>query len=687
MRQVLIFLIISLFSFYPSLGKSDVVQAASHFYDGIMSAASSAAYDIAGPECKNPKIDLDRAQKALQNTGQSCTSTQSGPLTPQSLENMAEATKATQTDLENTFLAKLADQESRELTCAADFAKALPQNKNAFETIQYRLKMLREARAKLTEAVESINKNDMTRGQICPMTLDDLRPNPMMEGIYGYDPLEKTCRTVIAARQAVQIITASIPLSGTKSVGEFIDKYSVRRPAAEAEQIDKNLAADLAKAYEGAQGELNKESDRFKKISTPTSVADAGREVKGSLISDPLMVQNVIKSAGSEGDSLQGVACSLDAKYGKGAQLLQTGLFVGSLALSGGSALVLRAGSVASRAIAATRFARMQGLMSFQSARMLALGAGTLDAVSVAETITRTCNKGDAPQMKIRQGQEKSCQMAPQIENINQDSCYFEATLSAGPYAVLGLGLISRKAGEVLAATEKDRETVGLISSTTQGTFDAGVITGPNTPSSTSSKTPTTPVRLPSAGSVPHRGKLLSPGAQENYVYLHDTDPNKVVKVQITDPAEYRSSANPTSVEQTTQINKARFARKEVIQNTLLQVPEKDRIPVARMEFYEGYAYQDYAKDGMTLAEFQKQYGDQWKAIQEEFNRRLKISSNTAYSEMNKYFRETPNRPATLGDQLAGTARPDANPANFIIKIPPGGPSKVRVEDITWIDW
>lgn len=659
------------------MARADILQTASDWYDDIMAAGSSAAYDIAGPECKNPKIDLDRAQKALQNTERSCRANPNTSLTSLALENAAQTVQVTQTELENGFLSKLAQHESQELDCAANFAQSLPQNEKAFASIQNRVQLLREARQKLQNAVADLNSNEMTRGRLCPLILEELKPDPVMVSIHGYDPFEKNCRIVIAARQAVNVIMASIPLSGTKSVLEYIDHYSTTLPGPEADKMKANLAADLAKAYAGAQKELLSESERFKKLSDPAQVAKASREVKGSLISDPLTVQSVINSAGADGEFLQGVACSVDAKYGRGAELLQTGLFVGSLALSGGGALMVRAGSTAARALAATRFARLQGLVSFQSSRMLAVGAGALDAASVAETITRTCNSNSAPHAKVRRDGFATCVRAPQIQSINQDNCYLEATLSAGPFALLGLGLVSKNAEKILVATEKDRETAALLSDTVQNTTTIGMKNATAETASGSGK----------PGSIPHRGKLLSPGAQENYVYLHDTDPNKVVKVQITDPAEYRSSANPTSVEQTTQINKARFARKEVIQDALTRIPEKDRIPLARMEFHDGYAYQDYIKDGMTLAEFQKRYGEEWQTLREEFNRRLRISSEAATSEMNKFFRENTRRPATLGDQLAGTARPDINSANFIIKIPPGGPGKVRVEDITWIDW
>ncbi len=122
---------------------------------------------------------------------------------------------------------------------------------------------------------------------------------------------------------------------------------------------------------------------------------------------------------------------------------------------------------------------------------------------------------------------------------------------------------------------------------------------------------------------------------------MHDANPNKLVKVQNTDPLTYRGNFNK---EQITDINRARAARKQVAQDALLSIPENDRIPIAKLEIHDGYFYQDYVKNGMELTEFQSKFPDDWKRIQAEFQRRRKIAVEAVQDNLRRFYRETPNR-------------------------------------------
>ncbi len=112
--------------------------------------------------------------------------------------------------------------------------------------------------------------------------------------------------------------------------------------------------------------------------------------------------------------------------------------FVGSLVLSGGASLALKAGSAASKMMAVTRVARMRGLVTLQSARILSVSAGVLDTKMMATALDRSCGgTSSRPQMR----QSGDCKMAPKIEDISKDSCYLEVALASPGFAALGLNL------------------------------------------------------------------------------------------------------------------------------------------------------------------------------------------------------------------------------------------------------
>lgn len=183
---------------------------------------------------------------------------------------------------------------------------------------------------------------------------------------------------------------------------------------------------------------------------------------------------------------------------------------------------------------------------------------------------------------------------------------------------------------------------------------------------------------------IPYQGKQLFSGAREVDVFEHVGDPEKIVKVQHKDPGLFSGTRTPDEV---ADINKARAERKRVIQDVFERIPEGDRITIARHEFHDGYFYQPFVKNGMELNKFEQQYPEVWNQLRDEFRRRLKIHHDQSQEAMRNYFRNTPGRPPTHGDVLAGTAQPDVNRPNFLVRIPPGGPSAITIRDIVWIDW
>ena len=181
---------------------------------------------------------------------------------------------------------------------------------------------------------------------------------------------------------------------------------------------------------------------------------------------------------------------------------------------------------------------------------------------------------------------------------------------------------------------------------------------------------------------LPPLGERVATGAREvDGVYLYQGYPNYVVKVQTRDiDTKY-------TPEQVTSINRARSARKKVIQDALLSLPAGDRVPIARHAFGEGYFVQPFIRGGMELQEFQRLYPQAWERIREEYRRRMRMMTQRSTESMRRWFRETPDRPATHGDLLAGTAEPDVRAANFMVQIPPAGPNAVNVNHIVWVDW
>lgn len=374
-------------------------------------------------------------------------------------------------DSEDGFFASLALQHSKELDCSSDFAQQLSgaAGAGARENVATKMKVLREAAQRLTKAVAKLMSPDFTGGKVCPLAIDDLQPPPKSNDP-GNDFMWKsqqdyydTCKEIITTRSAYEAIFHSIPLSGTPEVKKLLEDYAYSKSAADGadpaksiETLDKNLDANIAKAY-GQSSQSLRSSAKDLLQQGKGSGADIDRGTRYALLSDPAVTEKVIESAGTDNKEIMtGIACRADQRYHSGADALDRTVMVGSLVISGGAGLVLRGGAIAARVGLAANEIRMAGLLSVNAMRTLeysamGLSAG-LDSMAAYSQIDKSCGSKTPTTLAHGTDSSRQCVAAPTVDQLGQDSCVLAVSLSAlGFTTALAPTLLK---GERVAATE-----------------------------------------------------------------------------------------------------------------------------------------------------------------------------------------------------------------------------------------
>lgn len=418
---------------------------------GVFEAMSQGAYYLSSGFEGCPSVDETKANLALASARERCPSGVVPPKDP--LQPLADVAMKVEGSQEDQLFALLGRQQGAELLCAADFADKIEKgDQTGLDNLEEKFLLLRQARQGLMAANNEIAQRPELLGTRCPLSLldPDLKPEYWREQTYGgSDPVYEVCRKLLTYRTALEAITASIPLGGTKAVNQLMVNFSMADAAGPTEAgLRDQLKARIRAAYKGASGELRAESRRLEGLWRAGGTGFERAE-RSRLISDPLLVQSVLRQSGGEQD-LRPLACRADARYGSGADALEDGLFVGSLALSGGAALALRGGSVAARMAMGVNSARAGGLLSLNAARALQFSALGVNAVMAYKEIDNACLRGDDAGLRAAGSGGDQCVSAPKIETLSQDSCYLAVGLGA-------LGMGATLAPDLHAAVQKLR--------------------------------------------------------------------------------------------------------------------------------------------------------------------------------------------------------------------------------------
>lgn len=426
-KPLLMFLFIYAISFYSSslsAGLFEMLSQGTHYLTSLGG-------------CKN--YDEQKAAAALaktealinSNNGCSTCSQSSEVATEQQLGSLTKMTPLIQDNLEDHFFRLLATQHARELNCAATFANQFATNKNHLaETLATNFDLLREAKQALVKETQLLSQNkSVINKSPCPPSLDDLKPNPYFKE--QKDEYYESCRAIIKARAAYQTILSSIPLSDVPSVKKFIEEYANTKNLSALIKKNGPLEKQIHQAYLNSENDLKTQAVKLQAIIKKNGGKGFNRFERNALLSDARVVAHVIKNS-SDDEDLKGLACRADARYGKGTDQLNTGLMVGSIALSAGAGVAMKVGSVAYKVAQGSAAARASGIISLNSVRILQRSALGVDSVYAYSEIDKACQKNDRLNMKTASiDSDNSCVATLSIESLEQDNCILFASLAA----------------------------------------------------------------------------------------------------------------------------------------------------------------------------------------------------------------------------------------------------------------
>lgn len=425
---------------------------------GVFEAMSEGAYYLSNGFASCASVDEAKTASALAAARENCPPGVNHGKDP--LKPLADVAMKVEGSQEDQFFALLGRQQNAELLCAADFADKLKAGDDkALEDLEKKFALLRHARQGMMVATREMQADPALFTNRCPLSLNDpdLKPDAWRAEIQGGKDLHyEVCRRMLTYRTALEAVSATIPLGGTQSLQNLMRDFSlVEASGSEEERLRSGLRERLKAAYRGAATELRQEAGRMEGLwrSGGTGI---DRKERGRLVSDPLLVQSVLRQSGRDQD-LRALACRADARYGSGATALEDGLFIGSFALSGGAALVARAGTVAARAAMGLNSARAGGLLSLNAARALQITAAGAGGLSAYQEIDNACGPANREGVRAVGSGENQCVSAPRIETLEKDSCYLAVGLGA-------LGLGASLAPELHAAAQKLRREPGAPS-------------------------------------------------------------------------------------------------------------------------------------------------------------------------------------------------------------------------------
>lgn len=411
---------------------------------GPLEQLSKSAFYLSGNRCDS--FDEKNAEKVVETAAKDlCFTKQTVPA-----GEFRELKRALKEHMEGNLFAMLAEQQVLELGCAQDFAKLISSgapDKVVLDGIQTKLNLARIAKQNLARASQKLATDPNVTSRICPMqessvetTLASLNSEfpPEQRNSETY----RLCHEIMVNRQAYLSIVSTIPLSGTEEVQKYIDNYVT------AKTVPPD--GDFRSAYKAAGKSLRANAVQITDTLRKKGGQGLTRRDRHMLLDDPALQESIIqKLPESSRTDIRGLLCQANAQYGKGADALDTGIMIGSMAVSGGVGMLGRSSAVMSKAAPFAAEARISGMVSYYSMRALQYAGVAVQGMALATAVDRACGDHILPGIKT----EGACTSAPSVSKIPQDDCILMASLSAMGYASLVPPGVWSEARLVMAST------------------------------------------------------------------------------------------------------------------------------------------------------------------------------------------------------------------------------------------
>lgn len=343
---------------------------------------------------------------------------------------------------QNAYLGALAAERAAMDQCALNYVKGLQDNPQAFEVF----------RADFQDKLEMLSAEIVGNLRLSKRAFEAKNQK---------EELKKIQQEIKKNTARIAAIENSIPLSDHAEIRKLISEQvqSLTKDASTLKSLHSNAPPAIAST--DSQALKNKLKSTLGKVSRQLTgdIRELGkgadslgqsldRVTRESLAQDRDLVERFMRQNPELAQSSAVTACEVDALYGKGAEIRDQTLFMGSLVATGAS---MGAGLAARSAIGAvalttpTRVAAARGLLALRSSRILGAAAIGLDGVSALKEVSQ-CNQHQSQiQARTKTGSENRC-VDFQIENIEASNCYLAASLAA-----LGVASSSEKARNLVA--------------------------------------------------------------------------------------------------------------------------------------------------------------------------------------------------------------------------------------------
>lgn len=396
---------------------------------GTLEALSKGAFYATGNSCESynsTQASQDLRKLVPQLCDNSGTSMPMG--VPTSVEAVNELSNYLNSESEDQLFALLANQQSKELKCAADFSSSISNAKiddPIVKNITEKLELARVAKQKLALASQKLATDPNVSSRLCPLELGE-----GLAALKAEFPKEqhssvtfKRCQEILTHRQAYNAIVGAIPLSGVPEVQKYVDEYTSSKTVP---------TKALLSVYQQAEKTLQTSSNKLKQTLGGKGAQAFKRQDRYQLLSDPGLATQALKALPEASrKNMQGLLCQADSKYGKGADALDSGVMALSLAFSGGVGLLGKSGMYVTKAAALAGEARSAGVISLGSMRILQASALALDTGAAIAATNRACSELLVSDIKT----ENACTSAPNYQKIEQEDCILTASLTALGYA------------------------------------------------------------------------------------------------------------------------------------------------------------------------------------------------------------------------------------------------------------
>ena len=410
-------------------------------YAGLMESLASLSSNISGNDCN---------QSSAQITEEGTCDLGEAPLNP--LPGATDDLATTIT--ESTYFVELAEVRKSDFVCAVQYIQNIKNDSQKLESL----------------------KNDISEKLISYSELNADTVNLMgtigrlarsVRYIRNTEEKASAEAELVSLReqlQKMQIATAairsSVPLIHLEPINDLFQDYSTRlngpsvqirndrTPAAETmAELDRvQFSRDLNESLDSTLSSLGND------ISTLNSGIESGgvsidRAMRESLAQDLSLLETYQLQNPNNPPEMQELTCSVDQRYGSGAQTRDQILNFGSIGLTlaslGIGGVIRGSAAIGANFFNGARVAALSGMLSMRSANVLSAIAIGLDAGAGINEIGRSCF-GDSLENMVRSS-PGTCQ-EPTIEQNNQDNCILASGLTA-----LGIGLASPAGQQLLA--------------------------------------------------------------------------------------------------------------------------------------------------------------------------------------------------------------------------------------------